>query len=556
MRTCSLVIALIFAVIPAPAAAKDYAAERYDSKITVLPGGALEVTETVVFRFNGGPFTQVYRQIPGRRTDGIEIVRASMDGVLTPEGEGPGHLDIDGSSRVRVKWRFAPVADSSHTFEVTYIARGVVRKEDSSDAEGAEVADLVNWLALPAEHAYRIASSTVDIYLPAVPIASPMLSVRRVERSEVGVAGTHVRITAHDVRKNGWVQIAIRLPRGSVIDAPPEWQRHAQDVVAGSRRWILAAAAVFAIGLVVLFWIRQGYDSPPRDAHVIAAGPGLPDSLPPAIAGALVTNGSARLEHAMAALFSLAQRGEIRIEEQAKSFGQRVFTITRMSSGRPVSDLEKALYDTIFESRKGRDSSVSLSTARSRLAGHSKAFNAAVAGELARAGLVDEGRREVRNRYGRIAVMALIVAGVAIAPAAFAIRSAGAWPFLIPAAIGLVSIVAGICMAAHTPLSNEAVRRAGYWRGFQQHLRDIARDRAAAPPDAEHLLPFAVALGVAGAWAKFLKNHKASVPRWFNALAASEGNPAFVALVSTGGAAHTGGHGGAGAAGGGASGAS
>lgn len=549
MRMRSLVMAVLLAGVPVTAAAKDYAAERFDSRITVLRGGALEVTETVVFRFNGGAFTQVYRQIPGRRTDGIEIVRASMDGVPMPQGEGPGHIEISGSSRVRVRWRFAPVADSSHSFELTYIARGVVFQEDG--------ADVVAWLALPAEHAYTIASSTVDIDLPVPPLAPPSLAARRVEDSQINVEGTHVRIIGRAVRKNGRLETTIRLPRGSVIAAPPQWQQHAAQIAAGSRAWIVAAAAVFGLGLLILFAIRQGYDRPPGDLHVNAAGPALPDSLPPALAGALLTNGSPRLEHAMAMLFSLAEHGEISIEEQGKSLGQRIFMIARKPSGRPVSDVEKALYDTIFESRKGRDTSVSLSKARSRLVAHSKAFNGAIERELMRAGLIDEGRNAVRRRYGRIALLALVLALVAGAPAAFLFKGYGPWPLLVPAAIALVSIAAAICMGAHTPLSNDGVRRAGYWRGFQRHLRDVARDRAAAPLETAHLLPFAVALGIATAWATFLKNHKASVPGWFHALAPAEGSPAFVAFVSTGGAAYSGGHGGGhGAAGGGGSGAS
>jgi len=342
-----------------------------------------------------------------------------------------------------------------------------------------------------------------------------------------------------------------------VITAPPGWQQHAAQITAGSRAWIVAAAAIFGLGLVILFATRQGYDQPPGDLHVNATGPELPDSLPPALAGALLSNGSPRLEHAMAVLFSLAVRGEITIEEEAKALGQRIFMIARKPSDRPVSDVEKALYDTIFESRKGRDTSVSLSKARSRLVAHSKAFNAAIERELTRAGLIDKGRRAVRSRYGRIAILALVLALVAIAPAALMLKGYGPWPLLVPAAIALVSIAASIFMGAHTPLSNDAVRRAVYWRAFQRHLRDVARDRAVAPLETAHLLPFAVALGIATAWAKFLKNHKAGVPGWFHALTSAESGPAFVAFVSTGGAAYSGGHsGGHGSAGGGPSGAS
>ncbi len=50
----------------------------------------MEVVETVIFRFEGGTFTYVFRELPRRRTDDIEIVSATMDGRDMPIGSGAG----------------------------------------------------------------------------------------------------------------------------------------------------------------------------------------------------------------------------------------------------------------------------------------------------------------------------------------------------------------------------------------------------------------------------------------------------------------------------------
>jgi len=71
---------LLIAVAATPAAGKSYSAERFDAVIRVLPDGTLDVTETVVFRFEDGPFTEVFREIPRRRTDGVQVMRAEMQG--------------------------------------------------------------------------------------------------------------------------------------------------------------------------------------------------------------------------------------------------------------------------------------------------------------------------------------------------------------------------------------------------------------------------------------------------------------------------------------------
>jgi Predicted membrane protein (DUF2207) N-terminal domain len=100
-------------------AAGRYSADRYDSRIEVLHGGTLRVTETITIRFETGSFSQFFRAMPRRLTDGIEIESASMDGTPMAIGSDPGHVQISGSSNTRVTWRFAVTAPATHTFAVT-----------------------------------------------------------------------------------------------------------------------------------------------------------------------------------------------------------------------------------------------------------------------------------------------------------------------------------------------------------------------------------------------------------------------------------------------------
>jgi hypothetical protein len=132
---------------------------------------------------------------------------------------------------------------------------------------------------------------------------------------------------------------------------------------------------------------------------------------------------------------------------------------------------------------------------------------------------------------------------------------------LVPLALLIVGISGLICHVGHTPLSNDGVRRAEAWRAFRAHLKDVARDRGAAPADNKlrEWLPYAVAGGLASAWATHLKRHPRNAPRWFRALASHDGGAAFASLIAIGGANSDGHHGvsgagaGAGAAAGGGS---
>ena len=110
---CACLFGVAFAQ---PAAAKSYSADRFDSVVRVLADGSLDVTETVVFRFIDGTFKEVFREVPGRRTDEVEIVRAEMDGQTMPFGDELGTVSVrQNNGRTRVLWRFRPIEQVTRT---------------------------------------------------------------------------------------------------------------------------------------------------------------------------------------------------------------------------------------------------------------------------------------------------------------------------------------------------------------------------------------------------------------------------------------------------------
>ena len=551
MRT--FLSALILVLLPAVAAAKDYTAERFDSRIEVLHGGSLRVTETIVIRFEEGTFKFFYRTIPTRRTDGIDFVSASMDGRQMSVGEGEGQVEVRRKEGLRIQWNFPPTPPSTHTFELTYIAKGVAWSDGNHD--------LIAWQALPSEHSYRIGSSRIEVVLPESPLAEPVIEKRRVQSMSHTVSDARVLVTATNIDKNGWVQVTTPLRTGSVVVAAPNWQQRKLQHARYQTPSLVAAGLVLLAGLVVLYGMRQSYDSPPRDIHSPRTFSGPPDSTPPAIAGALTSNGTPHLQHAMGTLFTLASQGVLTIHEGAKgTFGTRHFTITRGRQRRSLAAHEQALIDGIFSAKAATEHEVPLDKARGHLVRHFSTFKKAVQEEMAAAGLYDAGRRHVRHRYNVFGIVLLVLAGVAFLSALPFVERFGGWPLLVAGTLAVLAVTSFIFAAAHTPLSNEGVRRAEAWRAYQKQLREVPKDvtrsdwarPAQSPAD---LLPFAVALGLAAAWSKIFKDRAAQLPPWFHAASPGDANSGFVAFVGTGGAGSGGGAGGGGAAGGGGSGA-
>jgi hypothetical protein len=283
--------------------------------------------------------------------------------------------------------------------------------------------------------------------------------------------------------------------------------------------------------------------------------------LRPALVGALQSNGGVALQHAMATLFGLAERGDLRINEEPRKWGQRQFSITRLPANHARHPEENAVLALAFADHGRSRETVLLSKARNRIVRRVQPFKAAIHQELRALGLLDDERMQARARMLRLAAVLLAVAMLLLLVAVMLVREFGGWPFLVGGAALAASVVGFLSYGATTPLSNEGCRRAQAWRAYRKYLGHVGRERAPLPGEAPAtLLAYAVALNLASVWSRFVKRHPALVPSWYQALAASRADGAdagFSAFVAYGGAG-AGGGGGAGggsAAGGGGSGA-
>ncbi len=329
--------------------AKDYTAERFDASIIVREGGSLLVTETVTFKFVGGPFTYVFRDIPTDKTDGIVIESASMDDQTMQQGRGTGQVEITYGNPVKVTWHFAPVSDQTHTFVLSYQVMGVFQK--------AQNADVLNWIALPTDYTYVIRSSTITVSYPeqAVLIGTP-----EVVRGSALVTTTHgtVVFSANNLKPKTQLEIGLKFRSGSVITQAPQWQQLQELSIALIPPFLLGGLAIFVIGSLGMIWYYRRYRRKPS----IIEGETFPvttppDDLPPALAGALLIQ-TPNWNNALSTLFDLASREVLFISQsdQPKKWyrSQPEFLIELQSQTPDLRPHELGLLDLLFETKRGR----------------------------------------------------------------------------------------------------------------------------------------------------------------------------------------------------------
>jgi hypothetical protein len=493
----------------------------------VQPGGTLEVTETIVFRFERGTFDDVVRVLPTRGNDGVSVLEVWMDGRRLAIGNAPGQAAVEGARRNRVRWRFPPTSNSTRTFRVRYLVAGAVRQ----DVRG----DLLAWRVPGGDHPWRIDSSTVDFELPPGVFAEPKVEVRRTGTVSSNATAGGARVTARDVRANGWTDTTLVMPARSIVATAPAWQVTERQRWAYAPWWLGAAGLVFLAGVIPLFGIRQGYEAPPKQTSDTTPphASWLGDPLAPAIAGAVAANGRASLEHAAASLFALAERGVVVVKEEKRgAFGTRTYSIARAASRHALAPHEEAVLETIF----GPDAAaaVTLSTARTRLTRRFKRIRRAIAAEMQSSSLLDPGRQATRRAFLKVSCVAFVLAGAAFVGWLLTVDRWAAWPLTIPAALVAAAVAALIAAGTTTPLSNEGARRARHWRAYKDHVKSLAKNSGDPSVASQVALPYVVALGLSGEWSKYLKTQPGRAPDWFHSPDGADGYSAFVAAAGAG----------------------
>ncbi len=517
MRRLLLFVALLLG-LPSLAGARGVAADRYDVTIRAVDDGTIQVTETMRLQFSGGPFTYINREIPTRRSDGIEVLGASMDGHVMRRGGGEGQFEVRiRDSRVAIRWRFAQTSDSRHEFRVSYLVRGLIRREGGGG--------LLEWQALPSEHSYPIAASRVLVEGEGLD-SQPAIRTRRVGRAQVVRVNGGWEIDARAIDANGWVSISTAAPLAAGVT--PRWQERANRQRALAPRILQFAilAFVLALAVVVVFW-RQ-YPAGPLIAGDSSTFDAPPSARSPAVAAAILAGGHSLNAHAPGTLFDLANRGVLSVAEaQARWKLARKFTLTRHHSV-AVAPHESALLDVIFR----QEDSIDLATGVSRLMRAGKPFRHAVNEELQRLGLVDEDRRAVRRRLIVVGIALGMLGVAALAVTTVLVPDGGPWTIAIMLAVELAGALALVLGVTRPELSDEGFRERQRWRSFRRALHT----RLSAEPSGPEMLrylPYVAAFGLAALLSRSLRRHGegAALPPWFQALGGRDGSVAFAAFI-------------------------
>ena len=552
-----LLILLVSLFIATPVfAAKSYYAERFDVLIELQENGSAIITETVEFRFEGDPFTFAFREISATETDGLTFLDASMDGVPMSQGTQAAQVEVEAGDPLKVIWHFSPTSDASHVFVVRYRADGIIRKGD---------ADTFIWRAVPEDHDYTIAHSTITLKYPAdtTPLEQPTLDWNFDSTWEED----RIILTANGLAEDADLILTARFAPNSLTKIAPQWQIQREQADAATARALpvgsIAGVVALVLGSLGLFTYARANG---RDLTIspVVPNPAPPSDAPPAVIGKL----SGQPHGFMGTIFDLAQRGVLEITEEKGFWGSNNHVLIRKETNVSLRPHEQGLLDAIF---KPGETHVNMSEVAGRLAAKTALFDEPLEKELIQRGWLDPQRKSKRTMLTASGIIIMFVAIALFIASLVGINTvldnlnlvtliaslAGISVGMFLLSIGLLIYAATFSIL--TPLGEEQMAR---WKGFAEYLKQVSKGKEPAirPDYFERYLAYAAVFGLGKKWAEYFQTlDGVPLPIWFHATTGSNANfGSIVAVMSTSdsaGASAGGGGGGAGASGGGSSGA-
>ncbi len=482
----------------------------FEVDVHVEASGEMLVVEQIVYDFGELQRHGIYRDVPVRYDRATADWRIALEVVSVGDeydAARPWTTSREGRNlRIRIGDSGRKVTGVQH-YRIRYrVSRAVLFFEEH---------DEIYWNVTGNEWRVPIDAASASLTLPRQVAADLRVGCftgaqgSRYSECEANVtpAGTGWFSTRRALAPGEGLTLVLGLPKGVVHEptASERWLARVRDFLG-----IATLLPLAALGFMTWLWRRTGSDRGASDAIAVRYEP--PEGLSPAEVGTIVDE-SADVSDVTATILDLAVRGHLRIHElTSRKFlflSDTDYRLERLASDETLKPFERKLLTALF----GGADSVKVSDLRYEFHEHLAEIVVDLYDELSRGPqrFFPTAPHKVRRRWagaGLFGVGLGVVLGGSVLdfPDALGVGATGA-------------IVAGFAKAM--PRRTRHGRRA-YEEivGFREFVQRVDADRLQrAGTDTqerfEALLPYAVVLGVADAWADAFAGLATRPPTWY-----------------------------------------
>lgn len=529
-----LLAGLLFFFAAIATSAKELNIEKFDSQITVLPDGSIDVTETILVHFIGSPWHGLYREIPVEYVTPQGLNYTLFLNVESVTDDSGAKLKYENSRErhYRKLKIYVPDADDSRkTIVIHYsVSDGLKFFEDH---------DELYWNVTGDEWDVPIQSATANITLPE---ATSHIRVNvftgaygaRGRDAEAQIVGNGVEVhTTSPLRYREGLTVAVAFDKGFVHE--PTAAEHFWRTLRSN--WPLALPIFVFFGMFWLWWTR-GRDPRLRPISALYAPP---DDMTPGEVGTLIDN-SVDMRDITAGIVDLAVRGYLHIQETKKEHMMGLwsdtdykFTLKKSrSEWNSLKPHEQELLDGIF-STGAENEQISLSDLHNVFYKNIPGIKSRIFESLVGRGYYKRRPDSVKSSY---VAGGVILGFLCIWGGVFLGKNLGMapLPFILAGILsGLIIIIFGQFMPARTLAGTRALEGVLGFEDFLDHVESDRFNRMVKTPEMfEKFLPFAMALGVEKNWSKAFQNIFTQPPNWYSGTYGPRFYPsAFVGNLNT-----------------------
>lgn len=461
----------------------------FDSALTLTRGDDAFIQERIVYDFGDTPRHGIFRNLPRYQCPGSVCVSSGVE-FFSPTRDGQREEYVNSTKGNAIQIRIGdPVVEVDGVHE--YLLRYSVKHAVVEKPEG----QLVSWNVTGDEWKAPILLSTYTIEGPVVPTSVRCFAGARgggQENCAISTSGTRVMVTLNRGLGSyeGWTVDAL-YPKGTFsasirpVPKPP------------IPYWVIAA------GALVLFWAGVwwlfGRDARGRGTIIPEYDP--PKELKPYEAEALIHD-TPSVVGLTATILDFARRGLLTIKTKEGIF-KNSYTLHKTNA--PVPDLdeaERAAYQVLFgEGDVFETGAFARSTTR--------ATNFALWRTAVSARMKGRGWYQFNADHAR-GISIFLLAVMTIAIVVIGTRYVAGELFFLSG----IGFLGALPFAYAMPrMTRDGTLLVEHLKGFKRYIKVAEKDRLAfheapekTPERFSRLLPFAIALGEAGAWAKIFQD--------------------------------------------------
>lgn len=487
--------------------AKTFFVKEFISTINVNRDGTLDIEESMLYHFDGGPFKGVSRDVRAPRKGFITLNKALQDGKLIPQGKSAGSVSLRKSDNLRAKFNLDSISDEAIRFTLNYKVFNALKANHKKA--------VFAWTPMPDKYSFLIKSGKITInypaHIPPFEIVTFLEEVKNVEYEEVG----NSLICTFKNLKGKSFEIKSDLPLEAMnlqtYPVPPkgaELFEQYPHLESYAKIYKILIMAVILFLLMVIFILIRRYNLQIKDLPTITT---LPSHKHPALVARILQVGSDDIV-LIPVLMHMAIKNLILFTQMTNKRGKKIkdYYIDIATDIKSADDFDLGYLELIKKEEERRKKRVELKSLVNNSYRHKKELLKILNKKFEGTGFVEIGKKK---RYYKkvifffvmltVTVVATILGGILFAKG-YALSP-------IPAFfLAIYWIYMMLDLDDKVILSSAGLTKWKEWRAFRKFIEKSLHKKQEVlnPNDGEELFPYILIMGYGEEYLHYFKKKK------------------------------------------------